>query len=99
MSNLESLILSSLFYNEKYTRKVLPHIKGEYFEDINNKIIYEETSKYFVSYDGLPTKEALHIELETRKDLTDDQSKTIENSISNFEESPHDINWLSLIHI
>ena len=52
MSNLESLILSSLFYNEKYTRKVLPHIKGEYFEDINNKIIYEETSKYFVSYDG-----------------------------------------------
>ena len=94
MSNLESLILSSLFYNEKYTRKVLPHIKGEYFEDINNKIIYEETSKYFVSYDGLPTKEALHIELETRKDITDEQSKTIENSISNFEESPHDINWL-----
>ena len=34
------------------------------------------------------------IELETRKDLTDEQSKTIENSISNFEDTAHDIKWL-----
>ena len=94
MSNLENLIVSSLFSEEKFTRKVIPHLKGEYFEDINNKIIFEETSKYFVEYDRLPTKEALTIELETRKDLTDEQSKTIENSISNFEDTAHDIKWL-----
>ena len=51
MSNLENLIVSSLFSEEKFTRKVIPHLKGEYFEDINNKIIFEETSKYFVEYD------------------------------------------------
>ena len=94
MSNLENLIVSSLFSEEKFTRKVIPHLKGEYFEDINNKIIFEETSKYFVEYDRLPTKEALTIELETRKDLTDEQSKTIENSISNFEGTAHEIKWL-----
>ena len=43
MSNLENLIVSSLFSEEKFTRKVIPHLKGEYFEDINNKIIFEET--------------------------------------------------------
>ena len=63
MSNLETLILSSIFFNEKFTRTVLPHIKGEYFEDNNNKIIFEETSKYFTQYDGIPTKEALHLSL------------------------------------
>ena len=94
MSNLENLIISSLFFEEKFTRRVIPHLKGEYFEDINNKILFEETSKYFVEYDRLPTKEALTIELETRKDLTDEQSKTIQNSISNFEDTAHDIKWL-----
>ena len=94
MSNLETLILSSIFFNEKFTRTVLPHIKGEYFEDNNNKIIFEETSKYFTQYDGIPTKEALHIELETRKDLTGDQSKIIEDTVSFFKEEPHDLKWL-----
>jgi len=94
MSNLENLIISSLFFEEKFTRRVIPHLKGEYFEDVNNKILFEETSKYFVEYDRLPTKEALTIELETRRDLTDEQSKTIQNSISNFEDTAHDIKWL-----
>ena len=51
MSNLENLIISSLFFEEKFTRRVIPHLKGEYFEDVNNKILFEEISPFV---DGNP---------------------------------------------
>ena len=38
MDKVEFLILSNLLYNEEYVRKVLPFIKGEYFEDYNQKV-------------------------------------------------------------
>ena len=41
MENVEFLILRNLLHNEEYVRKVIPFIKGEYFEDINQKVIFE----------------------------------------------------------
>ena len=37
MEKVEVLILRNLLYNEEYLRKVIPFIKPEYFEDINQK--------------------------------------------------------------
>ena len=42
MDKVEFLILRNLLYNEEYVRKVIPFIKGEYFEDIKQKIVFEE---------------------------------------------------------
>ena len=42
MDKVEFLILRNLLYNEEYVRKVLPFIKGEYFEDYNQKVVFEE---------------------------------------------------------
>jgi hypothetical protein len=33
MTTIEQTILTNLIYNEQYTRKVLPFIKGDYFSD------------------------------------------------------------------
>ena len=33
METVEFLILRNLLYNEEYVRKVIPFIKGEYFEE------------------------------------------------------------------
>ena len=33
MEKVEFLILRNLLFNEEYARKVVPFIKGEYFED------------------------------------------------------------------
>jgi replicative DNA helicase len=63
MEKIEFLILRNLLYNEEYTRKVLPFIKAEYFEDSNQKIIFEEIYSFITEYNKLATKEVLYIEL------------------------------------
>ena len=44
--NLEVTILSNLIYNEKYTRKVLPFLKAEYFTVRSYKVIFLEIHEY-----------------------------------------------------
>ena len=44
--NLEVTILSNLIFNERYTRKVLPFIRQEYFTAREYKIIYLEIHEY-----------------------------------------------------
>ena len=41
MEKIEFLILRNLLYNEVYTRKVLPFIKSEYFQDNIQKNVFE----------------------------------------------------------
>ena len=42
MDKVEILILRNLLFNEEYLRKVVPFIKAEYFEEITQKVIFEE---------------------------------------------------------
>ena len=42
MDNVELLILKNLLHNEEYVRKVIPFIKADYFEDLTQKIVFEE---------------------------------------------------------
>ena len=93
-SNVESMIVNSLLYNEGYVRRVLPHLKDEYFEELNNKIVFDEVNKYFSKYDAIPTKEALSIELETRSDLTGDTYTTIVDWLGHSQDEPHELKWL-----
>ena len=39
---VERTILRSLFRNEDYFRKILPFVKPEYYEELDEKIIFEE---------------------------------------------------------
>ena len=67
MDKVEFLILRNLLYNEKYVRKVLPFLKGDYFEDRNQRIVYEEITKFVQDYNQPATKEVLCIETEKRQ--------------------------------
>jgi predicted nicotinamide N-methyase len=42
MEKVEVLVVRNLFYNEKFSRKVIPFIKKDYFEDQSNRILFEE---------------------------------------------------------
>jgi replicative DNA helicase len=77
LDSVEVLILRNLLYNEKYLRKVVPFIKAEYFEDINQKIIFEEITKFVSEYNQPATKEILCIEIEKRSDINDSQFQYI----------------------
>ena len=77
MDNVELLVLRSLLHNEDYARKVIPFVKGDYFEQLSQKIVFEEVSSFIEEYDQLPSKEALYIEVEKRNDVNEESYKNI----------------------
>ena len=71
---IETTILSSLIHNEEYTRKVIPFIKPEYFQDGVEKVIFQTIEKYTNKYKSNPNIETLIIDLQ-KVSLNDEQYK------------------------
>ena len=63
MEKVEVLILRNLLYNEEYLRKVIPFIKPDYFEDLHQKVVFEEILKFVNEYNTVATKEVLCLSL------------------------------------
>ena len=94
METIENTIIRNLVLNEEYTRKVLPFLKPEYFENTHEKIIFEESAKFIVEYDKCPTKEILSIECEKRKDINDDTFKEVTTYLKDISTEPVQEDWL-----
>ena len=94
METIENTIIRNLVLNEEYTRKVLPFLRPEYFENTHEKIIFEESAKFIVEYDKCPTKEILSIECEKRKDINDDTYKEISTYLKDISTEPVQEDWL-----
>jgi replicative DNA helicase len=94
METTEALILRNLIYNEDFTRKVLPFIKTEYFNDSLQKVLYDEISSFVVEYNALPTQESLYIELEKRTDLNEESFTNIVEIVSGLSDEPAERDWL-----
>ena len=94
MDKVEFLILRNLLHNEEYVRKVIPFIKGEYFEDLNQKVVFEEILKFIQEYNEPATKEVLCIEVEKRQDINDTSFKEITHLIGCLDDVPAEFNWL-----
>lgn len=93
--NLEELILSNLLDNESYTRKVIPHLKDEYFHDIIDNKIFNLIDAYIQKYNRIPSKEALEIDLSNAIGLSEDQySKAVDKLKSLHKVSNKDEIWL-----
>ena len=94
MDKVEFLILRNLLHSEEYIRKVIPFIKAEYFEDTNQRIVFEEILKFVEEYNQPATAEVLCIETEKRKDINDTSFKEITHLIECLEDVPTEFNWL-----
>jgi len=94
MERIETTILKNLIYNEDYSRKVIPFIQPEYFEQRSERIIFEEIAKFIVKYGSSITTEALKIELENRNDLTESEVKDIRSISGSLDSSLVDKQWL-----
>jgi replicative DNA helicase len=92
---IEETILNNLLHNDEYSRKVTPFIKPEYFEERNEKIMFEEYTKLFLQYNNVPNAEMIANEVFNRKDLYDNDHKLIQDAILKMKE-PNDVNenWL-----
>jgi len=93
-NRIENTILTNLFYNENYTRKALPFIKPYYFSQKDERELYVEVEKFVLKYKNLPTKEAILIELNHRKDLNEEEFKNIKDLVNGISYEETDLQWL-----
>jgi len=93
-SRIENTILASLFFKEEYTRKVLPFIKEEYFGNRVEQLLFGEVFKFVEKDNNLPTKNAIEIELNGRRDINEEELQHIKDYIVAIEDSETDIKWL-----
>ena len=94
MERLEHTILRNLVYNEDYSRKVIPFIQPEYFEQRSERVVFEEIVQFIVKYNSAITKEALGIEIENRTDLTETDVKDIREVCETLNDSVVEKQWL-----
>ena len=91
---IETTILTNLFYNEDFTRKTLPFLKPLYFNKRDERILFEEVEKFVLKYKNVPTKEAIAIELNSRKDVNEEEFKNVRTLIDSLIHEETDLQWL-----
>jgi len=91
---IERTTLSNLVANEDYCRKVLPFIKSAYFTVKEERIIFDEINSFVDKYRKIPTKISLEIEVEQRKDLTENEHSKIVEIIQTLDSTDVDMEWL-----
>ena len=94
MDKIEFLILKNLLNNEDYMRKVVPFVKADYFEDRNQRVVFEEIFSFVSQYNEVPTREIVSIEVEKRKDLNETTLKEVSHLIGCLDETPVEYEWL-----
>ena len=77
MNGIESLVLQNLINDEDYTKKSIPFIKPEYFEQQHNKLLFTVIYEFYTKYNKLPTNSALEIEVDNIQNIGDDDIKRI----------------------
>ena len=91
---VEQTILSNLIYDEEYARRVLPFLKGDYFQDQTEKVLFQEIDKFVEKYNGLPTKETLLIELNKQDGIAEQTFSEIIKYIDDLTFEKKDSEWL-----
>ena len=91
---IERTALTQLVTNEKYARKVLPFMKGDYFSDKIERTVLEEIIKFVDKYNKIPTQTSLEIEVQGRKDLNEEEYKKIVAVIQTLNSTDVDFDWL-----
>ena len=94
-SRIENTIISSLFFNEDYTRKVLPFVKEEYFNNRVEQLLFGEIFKFVEKYNNLPTKDAMLIELNQRKDINEEELNHLKDYVTQIQNTEPDEQWLT----
>jgi replicative DNA helicase len=92
----EEIILSALTKDSEYTKKVIPHVKGDYFQDRSERVVFDLIDAFYSKYSKLPTKDVLTLELENLKNVSEADYEGVKSTLkSAFEdEYEYDAQWL-----
>ena len=88
------LLLKSLFFNEVYTRKVLPFIKEPYFDEESEKTIFNVYNDLFLKTDSIPSIEMVSIKISELKNISESNIKKIKEVLGKMEQPQVDLDFL-----
>ena len=94
--NLEQTILSNLISNPDYTRKVIPYIKEEYFQDTTERVVFKTIALYVDRYKSPPEdREIIKLDLQ-KATLNEEQYKVAKEYVDNLSSdiSEEQFEWL-----
>jgi replicative DNA helicase len=90
------VILQNLIYNDEFSRKVTPFLKKEYFHDQIEKLVFGAIQDFISTYNALPTKEAIVIDLDKKTSLTEPQFEELGKLMESLtDEDVPELDWLS----
>lgn len=92
----EEIILSALTKDIDYAKKVLPHLKTEFFSDRNEQVTYKLIDEFFTKYQKLPTRDILLLSIENVKDIAESDFPDTKTVIKEAFDSKYeyDRQWL-----
>lgn len=93
---IEKTILKNLLRNEEYTRKVIPFLKSEYFNQSEDKTLFNEIRDFVAKYSSVPSIDAIRIEVSNLNNISEQTLGKINQSITEYETDKIDTNmdWL-----
>jgi len=92
---IERVILNGLIFDEKYTRKVLPFLKEDYFENPAERIFFRHVNQFFEKYNKAPDLQALAIAISTDRKIPEDLFASVKAIVNNTKKGETLPEWLS----
>ena len=90
---IQTTVLRNLLTNEEFTRRVIPYLKKEYFED-DHRVVFDTVLSYVGKYNKIPTGEALKIELD-ESNIGGEKLQAAAALVTEVtKEEPADMDWL-----
>jgi replicative DNA helicase len=87
-------ILENLLLDENFSRKVIPFLKAEYFQDPQERLVFGLLQKFIQKYNKTPTKESLLIDLGNRDNIGQKELERAVSLIESFDKRDVVEQWL-----
>ena len=93
---IEALILNVLVSSDSYAKRVIPHIKPEYFSNRSEKAFYGLVTDFYTKYNRLPPKDVISLTLDASSGLSADDHSSAKKIMTDAydDEYKYDMEWL-----
>ena len=93
--SLEKTILRNLLTNNDFCTKVIPFVKEDYFVG-EDKVLFNHINSFVLKYDQSPTIEALVIEIDNARNVSDEEVKSCKETLDSWKTTEEQSNekWL-----
>jgi archaellum biogenesis ATPase FlaH len=94
VKELQKIILQKIIEDENFCRKVIPHVKSEYFQN-ENKPVYELILGFIEKFNKIPNVAVLEVEFQTSSVINRNDANDILACIQSLDEGEIcDLDWL-----